>query len=355
VWTLIIPGVLAYYQEMFFMHQMIKRLPAHASISAKKYQSYEITKKHLSNSVAKVDSLINRSMVNPSALVELNNLLDLRKEYRNELQSLAEPVSFRPFYENRVPYYWLINYFSLMLLVFVVAPVSYKAISGRKVVVIALVLHFVYSSFNYLRNFVFFDEGRIVFSYAHFDISPLGFLLQEIQFFGMCTLVAVVWVQWEKYFDRTKVYTDDWKANSKTTLISLSNSSRYLYSMFLQWQISSIFLSGGFLIWTFHFWNLTFQAGDSRYNISAIVMHLFWLLSWIIISRPFVLVYTRWSSLKVNMQAMISEELPLSHNSEEALHFLDNLNPLNAYQLLGTSVAAIGSFLFPFFDLLRRI
>jgi hypothetical protein len=353
-WTLLVPGFISYQENLLYVGQMTDRIPKHATIAIAAFQKYKQQKSQLKKGVTIVDSLIYQNLDKKDNANYLDNLFTIKKDYQSELSLLKEPIAFRPFYGNRIPYYWFINYFALLILVFIVSPVNNKIISIRRAILVALILHLLYSSFNYLRNFLFYNEGRVIFSYAHHDISPIGFFLQEIQFFGMCLMVATIWIQWDLHLNNISKYTSGWKAGKDISLQSLNESSRFIYALFMRWQLSSILLAGGFLIWTFHFWNLAFEVGDVRYYISAIIMHLFWLVSWIILSRPLVMAFTRWTSLKSNFEAMICEKPNEFKNAEYALKYVNHLNPLSAYQLLATSVAAIGSLLLPFIDLVRR-
>jgi hypothetical protein len=202
---------------------------------------------------------------------------------------------------------------------------------------------------NWLRNFAFYDEGRTIFSYVNYDISPLSFILQELRAIVMALLISVLWQQWMIYYGEVKQQFSRWEGKS-SGLADISKRSHLVADMFNRWQLNSVLVVGAFLPWTFFYWQNTVALGDSRYVVAALAMHFYWAMSWVLISAPLIYTFHKWSLLKSEVLALASDNPDDSKNVDRRISFVRETNPLSSLQIVGAGVASVVSFLLPLLD-----
>lgn len=348
IWNFGVAGVVAYKEGVFYANDVEGKLPSHSREALSKYDSYKKKRNNYIQIISEIDSQIE----NPSQIREnygdVENLIKLRNLYREELSSLKSPISISPYYMNRPLYITFIAYVSLGILTFLLMPTSLKGLNVRKVLTVGLLLYIGWMSTGWLRNFVFYDEGRTVFSFVNYDIGPVSFFLQELRLLGACILISAVWWGWIVYFDDVLKRLQD-RDSEPTSLFELSEHAYIITRMFTRWQITSIVIVAAFLPWTYHYWMLIVRQGDSRYVIHALVMHGYWAVTWILTTVPLFYVYRKWSALKT---AVLSKAVSSDTNGEpdRTINIIKEISPLSNLQFAGASIVSVISFLLPLKD-----
>jgi hypothetical protein len=205
------------------------------------------------------------------------------------------------------------------------------------------ILFVIYEWPNWVRNFWLNTPsyGRKVFSYVHWDIDKVSFLLQEARVLTMTVLVALLWEQ------RARTVSDyELMARNDTSLpYEVIARSESLTNAFAAWQVDSILLALAFLPWTYFYWlevNGGGGVGDRRYLVSAVFAHVLWASTWALLSGPLWKGLREWNRAKLALLQSVVETVP-----GNALSLIQEGNPLNTASVIGAGLAAVISFLLP--------
>lgn len=346
-WNVMLPGIIAYVDNVFYKNDMEKKLPKHSKTTLQSYQKYTQSKISYINKIAIVDSQINVAINNENR--NLQALLNLRNDYNGELTKLNSPIIVSAFYNNRSVYYTLIAYIILCILL-IIMPTRLRRVKATQNFALGIMLYIGWMFTSWMRNFIFFDEGRTIFSYVNFDISPVSFVFQELRTLGMCFLISTLWRGWDLYISDSYKAILNWR-NQPNNLQKLTNYAVIVSRMFRFWQLNSIFVIVAFLPWTIFYWTNVIEMGDSRYVIPAIIMHLYWAITWVLISIPVIIAYNKWTNLKA--KAIGTTARQLSTELDHTLNLLKEINPLTTLQIFGSGIISLFSFIYPLLDVFK--
>lgn len=350
IWIVIIPGLVAYREGVFYKSGVEARLPTHSTRAVASYDVYRQTQTTHALAVAEIDRQLNELLQRKDNSAQIDSLIKLRQIYREEQTNSKPPITPSPYFGNRTPSYTFISYIFLGISLFLLMPVHLRTLNLRKTIVLGLVLYVGWMFTSWIRNFIVYDEGRTIFSFVNYDIGPLSFLLQELRMLVLCMIIAALWQGWTAYFN---IVDDQYRRDSahEESLVALGNNALFITHMFNRWQLNSVALLGAFLPWTFLYWSNIVNYGDSRYVIPALVSHLYWIVSWGLTTAPLIYAYKRWAAAKTKALAQAATT-DRQREPDRSINFLKEINPISSFQVFGAGVATAISFLLPFKDLI---
>ena len=326
------------------------KFPKHTSHKAfGSYESYKLKRAKYDQLISDAEIQISNIMQQGGNYSDLDSLVKLRETYREELSRLRSPVVFHGYYGYSSIYYFLACYIFLCLGIFVLSPNTEK-IRRSQVILFAVLIHLGWASTAFVRNFVFFDEGRKVFSYINYDISPASYILQDLRTLIMSILISILWQKWIVYYEEISQSVTSWREVPQS-LMKISEHAQEVSDMFNRWQLNSVVLVAAFLPWTMFYWIYVIQYGDNRYTIAAFVMHLYWATSWIIISAPLIHMFNKWSILKAKAMAFTSSRQDNSPETDRAISLIKEINPLTSLQIVSAGIISTFSFVSPLINL----
>lgn len=210
---------------------------------------------------------------------------------------------------------------------------------------------------DWLRYFVFNDELRTVFSFAHYDVSLVSSLLQEGRSLVIAFLIAYVCDQRIIYLHEILKKNVHWEDDY--TIGGFLERTDYVARLFNFWQGSMLFISLGFIPWTLFYWSTYSVAQrENRYIVAGIITHVVWIMLWVLISAPLAYVYYRWVDLKSNLMAfLVKKESEDTSNldwddRDRVSAFIKETNPLTTFQYIGAGIASLVSFFLPLINFL---
>lgn len=179
----VIPGIVTYAAGVFYLEDLKRQLPnsIREEIAADHTRAQELKRKL---------EMFDESIVNAKP-EELSKLT----EGRAALQIVFRPrsnVKLLPFYLNPIMLLWSWAYICICTIAFIGMRASGEQWGGlrpRGVIVGGASIYLFYQWPLWIRNFLLGEEGRTVYSFANFDISPAGFFVQEGQRF--CSLARL--------------------------------------------------------------------------------------------------------------------------------------------------------------------
>jgi hypothetical protein len=235
-------------------------------------------------------------------------------------------------YENsQTRHFFFISYLSLSGLI------AWQAIRARqnvfargrhgRAIQIGFLLFLLWGWSNWWRNTPFGHTDRRLFSYAHFDITALGFVTQEFQAFGMMILCGYLIVCCLDYISVTSF-----------TIADPGELSNLAKCQFEAWQSQSVLLLVAFLPWTLFYWRTATSIGDHRYMPSAIGIHLIWILIWALITAPAWCAIREWQKLLTSYTSL---------KSVDEIKKIRMLDPVSRNSKLASAIAAGVSLVYP--------
>jgi hypothetical protein len=350
IWNIVIPGIVAYSEGVFYPKDVEAKLPRHSPEALSKYFAYKKNQQDYTQRLSDIDTQIASLLQRKEAYSEVENLIKLRQFYKEELANLKSPIAIKSYYGDRTVYYAFTGYICLGFLALLLMPVSLGRLNLLKVLIIGLLLYVSWMSTGWLRNFFFYDEGRTVFSFVNYDIGHVSFFLQELRILGVCLFISASWGGWMIYHRDVAEQVRGW-ASEPATLSRLSKHAGFITGMFSAWQISFIAIGAAFLPWTFHYWVTIVKLADGRYVMQALVMHVYWIITWTLATAPLIYAYGRWSRLKAAILERAADS-ELDGEPDRSINLIKEINPLSSLQIVGAGVASVLSFLLPLKDLI---
>ena len=334
----IIPGIICYFAGVFSRSQLeetLKRQPA-------KFPQLLFNVERvgqLKGLVKRLDEALSNEQTD--TLRNVSEVLKSREYLVSQASQIEQETAIVPFFLSPNMLLWTAIYTSLGSLVYVVGPkvkpseLSYRLWQSYAVVA---PIYAVYESNVWFRNFVLRSEGRTVYVFANWDVSPAGYLIQEFNIVLVFVLLAIVWHKWLNYFALCR-------DNQKAKVPLRPNVARLLGELFLHWQVSSIVLAFGFIYFTGAYWDLVVSKNDHRYIFPAIAIHCIWGLSWIILSLPVLTTWYAWHSGR--QSALLTLYNSPDEHSEIRLKVIQEIAPVAFWNAVTSGVAAMTSFLIP--------
>ncbi len=347
IWALVIPGIVAHYDKVFYQSEIKNKLPGDAKAKLAAFDAEQASRKVL---LHKIDSEL---LAMPTSPETIQALLHLRANVLAQINSASSPISVIPFHLNPQLLLWPAIYISLgwLLLLFRHGESIQlqKRFRLRHIVVVALLVYVIYEWPLWARNFVLSNDGRTVFAYPNVDIDVGSFLIQEAVILGFCFLLALLWLD---CIDRYVTLRGERpKEDDPVRSVLTGDVSQKLSSSLHKLQFGSVVLAMGFLFFTHFFWRLVASYGDQRYLLSAVVAHTLWAISWIAISLPTFERWHAWHAIERQALAQVIGDSTPMDNKRFMVDMLGALRPLSRTWLSVSGVTAVTSFLLPIMQL----
>lgn len=359
VLTLLMPGFVAKLGHVFYEEETIERLPA-----AAKQKHGEFLKKQdrLRSRVDQLERQIDRLLAASVIDARIPSLIETKRKVSDELRSLVPVVRPIPFYLNPQMLVWPAVYTCLGWLVFVFRPPRSKsfraALGDRRTWWPIALAYVIYQWPLWFRNFLMTDEKRVIYAYPNDDVHLASLIVQEFVIFGFFILLGVLWRQWMDFYDRRHRRLEHVSRLNKTSkdiagrVLSRSMQGR-VSSTFMHWIVASVILGLGFLPFTSFYWHVVSGINDSRYTLPAIVAHMLWGITWVILSLPLIETWQLWNRDRMDaISAMVTEDIEPAQEMAATLRLLSEAKPIAPGSVIAANVAAILSLLAPFLQLL---
>lgn len=339
--ALILPGIVAEGGGVFYEDGVVSKLPQAAARSLARYRG------DLRNYERQIDGLDSYLIENPSARTP--EALAIREALNAKLRQ-EPPLTPVAFFPNSQTFTWPILYAALGVIVLIFRPrlKAPRSQSRLPILICGLAIFVFYDWPLWVRNFVLSNRGRRVYAYTNADIYWPSFVMQEITILIFCMLLAALWCHWSNFFIQRQLELQEELRHDRSAVeIFLdSNTTDRLSATFRQWQACSLLLVAGFLFATNFYWTIEVNSADSRYQASAIAIHVLWGLSWIVLSAPLFATWRHWERIKfAALATLISQGRPEETAALGAI--LSETRPLNSVAVLVSTLGSVASFLFP--------
>ena len=337
----IMPALIANHNSVFYKKDLENRIIARNVQPAADIERQEAG---LALRLKAVDLEITENLTAGKDLAAGKNLTSLRHEIETQVAHLDEEMIAGPFFLNDLMVAWSAMYIALGVLLFILLPKisGHTAPMSWKIAFAILAIYPLYQGPVWLRNFVLNNEQRRVFSFANYDICPASFWMQEVNTLIWLSLVALLWHHW---FVIYKHRSAELSRNSQLPM-DMASLTRFSET-FLHWQLSSVILTAGFIVFTGVFWNLVIVNKDRRYLIPAIVVHIVWALSWMLLSLPLFATWQDFSRKKMRAILARAEGTIDAQNADQDIEALEKISPVALWNGFGSALTAVVSFIFP--------
>ncbi len=347
---LFLPGFIHFHGEAFCEHEIVLRLPNHAKDLLTEFEASETRR---NQKLKYIDSLFFSGLNPKSDSHDAAFLLEIRAELQNELDVAEPPIKTTGYYFSSLMILWPTIYTCLGLLLFVIPPpgqqFKLQNVNVKRTGLMILIFFPLYRWPTWFRNLWFGGEeaGRTVYHYANFDIAAYGFFLQEFMTLIVCLLLVLIWQQWVNfYLERRDELSLSVSRNIANALDK--GSSEKLSRTYVHWQIASLLLAIGFLIYTRFFWDQIVGNGDQRYLLHAIIVHSIWALTWLIISLPLIITWQTWLITRNKAFAELGKNSELY--DEIVMQALLAIKPIGFWNAATSGIVAMFSFALPLLE-----
>lgn len=177
------------------------------------------------------------------------------------------------------------------------------------------------------------DETRKLYSWSNLDVSVDGFIAQEVLAFLVAILLTLIWRRWHL----ENLAVTRWSPASRDAHCdeSVRELSALVSRAFHCLLIASTALCCAFVPYAHFFWRMVKEMGDQRYFTQAVVVHLLWLATWLMVALPFGRLWLRW------------EETRLQILSDDTLKSLGELEPVSRTHAALSAAIALLTALYP--------
>ncbi len=243
---------------------------------------------------------------------------------------------------------WAVSYLGFAILIVLWRSVPRYAIRPVPTLLAAVGLYLIFNWSVLIRTFRLntLKEGRNVYYYAHLDVSPTGFILQECRAYVFMVFIAF----FIGLADSVAGQFRDSVGSALLSTISLSDLKTAAVKnieMLRLWQFSSLLLAVIFIPWSYFYWDNIVSVHDRRYLPAAIGIHLIWLFCWYQATRPLLLSLQNWRELKLSALSAPGADRAAILDISEAAH------TESEWQLISAGVAALGSLIVPLMKALK--
>jgi hypothetical protein len=318
LWVIFIPGFIAYYNNVYY-----------GSSFRDKFSDLDI-KSHLEANQPTIKYYENGEI----------------KNYKNTQRI---KITFAGFAEQGLNYVWLESYIILCIYAFLLYYSFRKKSVNRNVFVMTAMIIVLFHSNTWIRNWSPTGKaGRTIYTFVNYDVDTTSFWLQEFRGYIFCFLIAVFWYQFEL---RRRAASTLIRHTARTLSVQkFERFTKHSKIFFINWQrdmIASIIL---FLPWTWFYWRNIYFHEDTRFIFPAIVFHSFWVISIVLLSRPFIEMNFCYGVLrqKLHLSFICGEK------NDAMINFLENTEVLPKGQFLVTALTTLLSLVSPFLQWLIK-
>jgi hypothetical protein len=345
--VVVLPGCIAFYGGGFDERGIIKKLKEPIKTQYKEYQQ-DI--ESVSKSIEIIYSNLNR-LDSQDSTQEIHKLVDDLKsleDFRNGMLS-SPPIKIMPFYPLRQSTFVLAGLiYVLCLLVFVFKDDEHSTtdkLFTSNTFLLTIFIYFVYESPLWIRN-ILQSPGRKIFAPPNYDINPASFFAQEASTLLCMYLLSACWLNWSR---ESKI--------AKTKALRISNQAPVLDSslaeqvtdIYVKWLWQSFLVGIGFFNLVYFYWLVVENMNDYRYIPSAIIAHLLWGVSWVLLSAPLFWIWGAWHTNRLRIIADLTKLNPNSSKDriESTIKIMSQLEPMSGLSSKLGWLGAVISFLLP--------
>jgi hypothetical protein len=166
--------------------------------------------------------------------------------------------------------------------------------------------------------------------------------MQELNTLIWMLMLAYLWHQWFVLYKQRSTELAH-EAASPPDMKSITRLS----DTFLHWQLSSVALASGFIVFTGIFWGLVIVNKDKRYLVPAVVVHVLWALSWMLATLPLFATWQDFNRKKTRALLASSRGEMEGERVSAETEALEKLSPVTLWNGFGSVVTAVLSFAFP--------
>lgn len=352
VWALLLPGIAAQLDGVFSDEDVRRKIPLDASQALERYETQQ---SRLASVIQNMEEEMAQRASEREFSAETLGIIQARAALSRVGDSaMRPPVRIRGFFGNYTPYIWVVTYLFLGLLVLTAPAPLWSGVSVWRTLKWSLVFSVLFQWPQWLRATLIKTTGRHYFSYVHLDISPLSYVLQELRILGVLALIVILLQQRVLLVDFTLSEVRDWCDETQGQYSCLGKRAHFISELFTHWELESLVLIGTFLPWTYYFWSTQAQVEESRYFVTAMLMHITWVATWCVVSAPLWLSLKEWNRYRLSLLAAAAEKERSDSEVEpnRALQVLQAVTPLGRLRVIVSSLAAFVSFLIPLLNLL---
>lgn len=344
---MVLPALIAHWNGVFYSQDLKQKIPSEVRLQL---EEYGIWQEETRQKLAQIDEQLN-NLLTTNSTGEANDLLELRAFLQQSLSESNPPVILRPLYLHSLMYVFPTLYISLAILIFICNPVPlspwrYLTPSG-KTLMYTLGIYVLFQWPVWMRNALHANDTRIIYSFAHVDISAASFFMQEINFLLFSFLLSVVWRQWSDcYLECQTGLKRMLNDNSLENVLDHRHTKR-VSQTYLHWQVSIVILSLGFIVLTSLYWDLVIRIGDSQYILHTVLFHTLWVITIGLISLPLYATWTAWITLRHKSYELMRKEIQDRTQMDAALRGLADVQPINAKNAVFSGTITLISFILP--------
>lgn len=162
--------------------------------------------------------------------------------------------------------------------------------------------------------------------------------------FIVLMLITLIIYYWIEYFEIRRSEIEKENEHPLTELTDTSIQNRLSFT-FIQWQVASILLGLGFFGYTKYFWDVVFAAGDHRFIFHAIIMHIIWALTWVVISLPLLITQFDW--FKIKQSVILNSLIDSSNSLDKNILLTKEIEPIGFWNIGISGAVSIISFFYP--------
>lgn len=200
-------------------------------------------------------------------------------------------------------------------------------------------------------------DGRTVVSHTNWDVCPAACIVMHVMFGFLAWHLATLWSQW--LIASVRLYPADGAALRAVDRACLRLSSDEAD----RWMRAMALIAAAFLPSTFTYWHFIGGARDLRYLPPGVVLHLIWLATMYVVTRPLIYRLRQHHHDRVAYLASLAgfsilasrkDSLPTALKVDDQLKVLEQLRPVPASNLLLALVGSLVSLAVPLLQLLFR-
>jgi len=331
-----LPTIVALSSDLFVREDMVLFLQKSGRADVvEKYNTYQQKRTQIENAVSTAD--VQLTTAPPE---QRSALLSQRESYIAELKTLKPPVSIQHYNGHLVTYFWPVAFLCFGCVAFIISPSPSAYYSPKQSLVLTTItticIYIMLIWATWVRNFALRTptRGRVVYAYSNFDISRLGFLIQNLQFLIFSALLATIWVRWASLYELRKRELSAIAAESPLEVIGNPAAQSQLSRTLLHWQVTFAIVSLGFIFFTSLYWNQVIRNHDFRFVFEAIFEHIVWVLTGIITAMPLFITWRSWHSKRLEFVGEMLRCEPSNPDIISAkLDALRELRPIGSWNI----------------------
>jgi hypothetical protein len=336
-----VPGFINYQNKSFSREDIINRLDekTRSRIIADEQRLKTINDRKFELLKTIQDTSLNLSPQKASEIREGIENLNIIEEYSRD-----KSFNLSPFYpKSKLLLLWPFLYFGLSVLVILIKPRYKCKIPTRFFITLFLLLVVFMRWPTWVRNTFIGKMDRVVYSVANYDVSKLGFFIQEAESVISIILITIIICKWVSYAENLKRKL---LANTKFSELYYLKVIKELRFIYQEWQLCSIFLAIAFGYYTYFFWATINETNDFRYLPHAIIIHVVWGMIWLVISFPLLIVKNYQVNFRENfLRQQLSSNFEKSDNNKLDLIFKED--PISTQNQTLTALIGGITFLLP--------